>query len=129
MQNIGFIGLGNIGKGICKNIIKCGYHVTAYDANTQAMERFAGKAELASNPVEVLRKSEIVFFSLPDSKVVGSIMEQFFQEGLQGKTIIDTSTSYPLFTKELFEKTESMGGHYVDAPLLAGPGRSGCWRS
>ncbi len=121
MQNIGFIGLGNIGRGICKNIIKGGYPVTAYDMNPQAMARFEGKAVMAASPVEVLQKSEIVFFSLPDSKAVGGVMEQFFHEGVAGKTIVDTSTSYPLATKELFSKTESMGGYYVDAPLLAGP--------
>lgn len=121
MANIGFLGLGNIGKGICKNLIKGGHHVTAYDVNPQAKERFAGKASLADTPVDVLKASDIVFFSLPSSQIVEGIMEQFLEIGLCGKTIVDTSTSYPLSTKALFEKTKAQGGHYVDAPLLAGP--------
>lgn len=120
-QKIGFIGLGNIGRGICKNLVLAGHSVTVNDVNAQAMERFREKAALADSPLKVLKASDIVFFSLPDSEIVEGIMEQFFKEGLKGKTIVDTSTSYPLSTKKLAKLTEEQGGHYVDAPLLAGP--------
>ena len=120
-KKIGFIGLGNIGRGICKNLILAGHSVTVNDVNAQAMEQFRGKAALVDSPAEVLRASDIVFFSLPDSEIVEGIMEQFFKKGLEGKTIVDTSTSYPLSTKKLAKRTEELGGRYVDAPLLAGP--------
>lgn len=121
MKKIGFLGLGNIGKGICNNLIRKGHTLTVYDVNAKAMEAFKGKATLAANPVDVLKASDYIFFSLPNSTVIESIMDQFFAAGIKGKTIIDTSTSYPLSTKRLYEKVKAAGGVLVDAPLMAGP--------
>ena len=40
MKKVGFIGLGNIGKGICGNLIKHGHELAVYDVYKPAMERF-----------------------------------------------------------------------------------------
>ena len=121
MKNIGFIGLGNVGKGICGNLIRHGYDLTVFDVKKEAMERFAGKAYLAENHVEVIRRSECVFLSLPNSEIVEETVAAFIQEGVTGKMVIDTSTSYPLSTKNLYEKLKSAGCSMLDAPLMAGP--------
>lgn len=121
MKKIGFIGLGNMGKGMCKNLIEAGHQVTVFDASQEAMQRFAGKAVMADDVLAVLKNSEIIFLSLPNSNVVENIMEQFFAEGIRGKTIIDTSTSYPMSTKELAVRIKEAGGTMLDAPLMAGP--------
>lgn len=121
MRKIGFIGLGNMGKGICKNLILAGNQLTVLDVNSKAMERFAGRAVMAKDVLEVLDKSDVIFFSLPNSNVVESIMEQYFSAGVKGKIIIDTSTSYPLSTKKLYEQVKEQGGVFIDAPLMAGP--------
>ena len=70
MKRVGFIGLGNIGRGICSNLIKQGNEMTVYDVYRPAMEKFEGQAYLAADPVEVLRRSDYVFLSLPKSEVV-----------------------------------------------------------
>lgn len=121
MKKIGFIGLGNIGKGICNNLIRKGHTLTVYDVNAKAMEPYKGKATLASDPVECLKNGDYVFFSLPNSNVIEELMERFFAAGVKGKTIIDTSTSYPLSTKRLAARVKEAGGVMVDAPLMAGP--------
>lgn len=121
MKNIGFIGLGNIGRGICSSLIRAGHRLTVYDLDDEAMSRFEARAALAQNALEVLEKSEIVFFSLPSSDVVEGVMEDYLATGVQGKTIIDMSTSYPLSTKQLYKKVKEQGGVFIDAPLMAGP--------
>lgn len=121
MKRVGFIGLGNIGRGICSNLIKQGNELAVFDVYRPAMEHFAGQAYLAENPVDVLRHSDYVFLSLPKSDVVEATIRDFLAEGVQGKMIIDTSTSYPLSTKKLFEEVKAAGGAFVDAPLMAGP--------
>ncbi len=121
MKKIGFIGLGNIGKGICNNLIRKGHSLTVYDVSAKAMEPYQGKAKLAADPLEVLRASDYVFFSLPNSTVIEEMMERFLADGVKGKTIIDTSTSYPLSTKKLAAQVKAGGGVMVDAPLMAGP--------
>ncbi len=121
MKKVGFIGLGNMGRGICKNIIEAGNEVTVFDTDKEAMQRFAGKATLAADVMQVFDASDYIFFSLPNSNVVESIMEQFFAAGVKGKTIIDTSTSYPMSTKKLAKRMKDEGGALIDAPLMAGP--------
>ena len=121
MKALGFIGLGNIGKGICKNLIEHGYELTVYDVSRSAMERFEGKARLAKDEAEVIRNSEAVFLSLPKSEIVEAAVATFIKEGVKGKLIIDTSTSYPLSTRRLYAEVKAAGGALLDAPLMAGP--------
>lgn len=121
MSKVGFIGLGNIGRGITSNLIKKGNEVAVFDVNRAAMEQFAGKAYLAENAVDVLDHSDVVFLSLPKSEVVEDTVHAFIAKGVEGKTIVDTSTSYPISTKKLFEEVKTAGGAFVDAPLMAGP--------
>lgn len=120
-MKVGFIGLGNIGRGICANLAKRGHELAVYDVYAPAMEHFAGQAYLAKDPVDVLAHSDTVFLSLPKSEVVEDTVHAFIQAGVAGKMIIDTSTSYPISTKKLFEEVKAAGGAFVDAPLMAGP--------
>ena len=110
MRKVGFIGLGNMGRGMCKNLILKGNQLTVFDINQDAMQSFKGKAALVHSPLEVLKNSEVVFLSLPNSAVVEKIMNEFLNEGVQGKIIVDTSTSYPMSTRSLHAKIKAAGG-------------------
>lgn len=121
MKKVGFIGLGNIGKGICSNLIKQGNELAVFDLSTEAMHRFEGKAYLASDAVDVLKHSDYIFLSLPRTEIVEATIQSFIQEGIAGKTIIDTSTSYPMSTKKLYAAVKAAGGVLIDAPLMSGP--------
>lgn len=121
MAKVGFIGLGNIGRGICGNLIKGGNELTVFDVNQAAAERFQDKACVAKDVKEVCEKSDYIFLSLPNSQVVEKTVDAFLESGVEGKTIIDTSTSYPVSTRALYEKIKKAGGSLVDAPLMAGP--------
>ena len=117
----GFIGLGNIGRGICSNLIQKGHELAVYDIYEPAMERFAGQAYLAKDPLDVLAHSDAVFLSLPNSEVVEETVHAFIRAGVAGKLVIDTSTSYPVSTRKLCGEMKEAGGALLDAPLMAGP--------
>ena len=121
MKNIGFIGLGNVGKGICSNLIKHGYELAVYDVSAAAMKQFEGRAYLAKDAVDVINHSECVFLSLPNSEIVEATVASFIEAGVEGKMIIDTSTSYPMSTKKLYADVKAHGGTLLDAPLMDGP--------
>ncbi|NLD59151.1 MAG: NAD(P)-dependent oxidoreductase [Clostridiales bacterium] len=121
MKRVGFIGLGNMGKGMCKNLIEAGNDITAFDVNRTALERFEGRAVLAADEMEVLENSDYIFFSLPNSNVVESLVSRFLEKGMKGKILVDTSTSYPPSTRRLAKAIKEIGGGMVDSPLLAGP--------
>lgn len=95
MKSIGVIGVGSIGRGIAHNIEKHGYNLVVYDTSIDRMKYFEGKVYLADGPADVIRHCECVLLSLPKSEIVEHTVEAFIAEGVKGKLIIDTSTSYP----------------------------------
>ena len=123
-KKVGFIGLGNMGRGMCSNLIAGGNDVTAFDTRPELMERFAGKARLAKDTMEVYENSDYIFLSLPNSNIVEAVVEPFIERGMTGKLLIDTSTSYPLSTQRLAKRIREAGGGMLDAPMLAGPDES-----
>jgi 3-hydroxyisobutyrate dehydrogenase-like beta-hydroxyacid dehydrogenase len=121
MRSVGFVGVGKMGRGMCENIIKQGHPTTVYDPDPGAIGHFEGRATAAPSSLEVFLASEVTFLSLPSSVVVEAVTCGFLEEDVAGKTIVDTSTSYPESTKELQARFKAGGGQFVDAPLLGAP--------
>ena len=112
MRNVGFIGVGKMGRGMCENIVKKDYPTAVYDADPEALAYFKDKASTKLSSIEVFGASDVTFLSLPNSKVVETIVEEFLEEDVTGKTVVDTSTSYPDSTKELHAKLTAKGGQF-----------------
>ena len=121
MEHVGFIGLGNMGGRICGAIAKKEYPLTVYDIRDCAMEPFKGRATLAKDAAQVIEESDIVMMSLPSTKEVEPTVEVFLQHNIQGKIIVDLSTSYPISTRKLFEKVKEKGGQFCDIPVSGLP--------
>lgn len=121
MENLGFIGLGNMGGNISRCLIDKKHQLTLYDKNKAVLDSFNGKANLAANLAEVFAKSQIVFLSLPNSDEVEGAVKESFKTDMSGKTIIDLSTSYPISTQNLYNKLKERNCSLMDVPLLAGP--------
>ena len=105
--NIGFIGLGNMGAGMCLNIIKNGYKVTVHDINKDsAVSALEMGAVWANSPKELAQKSDVIFTSLPGPKEVEavSVGEQSILDGIdEGSIWVDLSTSSPNLIQTLHE--------------------------
>jgi len=121
MRKIGFVGVGNMGKGICHNLILAGNELSVFDTSRESMERFADEAYMAQSADEAFARSEVTFLSLPNSNIVEKVMDGFFKLGVEGKLVVDLSTSYPISTRALYAKMKENGGAFVDSPLIAGP--------
>jgi 2-hydroxy-3-oxopropionate reductase len=62
MERVGFIGIGNMGLRMSKNVLNAGYDLTAYDVREEALTELADlKAHIAKSPREVGEASDIVF--------------------------------------------------------------------
>lgn len=120
-RRIGFIGVGNMGKGICHNVILAGHEVSVFDVDRERSERFSGQAHICSTLEDVCAGSDILFLSLPNSGIVEKVMDTVFSLGVKGKLVIDLSTSDPVSTRKLYGRMKVLGGDFVDSPLIAGP--------
>lgn len=124
-MKVGFIGLGIMGRPMCKNLLKAGYEVTAYDPfAAEALDDVvaAGAARGVSN-ADVASKSEVVITMVPNSPNVRAAVfgEKGIAEGAkEGLVIIDMSSIAPLESKAIAEECEKIGIHMIDAPVSGG---------
>ncbi|XP_052202010.1 probable 3-hydroxyisobutyrate dehydrogenase, mitochondrial isoform X7 [Diospyros lotus] len=109
LQQVGFIGLGNMGSRMASNLIKAGYKVTVYDLNHSAMKFFSDKGILTKDsPSEVAEASDIVITMLPSSTHVLDVYNGpngLLHNGniLRPWLFIDSSTIDPQTSRKLSE--------------------------
>ncbi|GIP34329.1 NAD(P)-dependent oxidoreductase [Paenibacillus sp. J2TS4] len=125
MKKAGIIGVGAIGKGVLKHLIKHGFDVVAYDKSESGKSNIAalgGKS--AQAPDEVARHADILFLSLPGPQVVRELLagERGIINSLkEGSFIADLSTIDPSTTKEMAALCSQRDISYFDCPVSGGP--------
>jgi 2-hydroxy-3-oxopropionate reductase len=124
MKNIGFIGLGIMGKPMAKNLLKAGYNLIVYDINPEPVKELvkAGAKESASSQ-DVASQSEVIITMLPNSPEVKDAVlgEKGIIYGVKpGTVLIDMSSIAPLTSKEISKKLQQKGVTMLDAPVSGG---------
>ncbi len=120
-QEIGFIGLGNMGGRMSKCVIRAGGRVLGFDANPMAIE--AAGARVANSVAEVVEQCEIVLLSLPDSHVVEAVVlgaDGVFDKAQEDQIIVDLSTAAPDSTRSIHGRMLEKGAAYLDAGISGG---------
>ena len=124
MENVGFIGLGNMGGGMSLNIQKAGYPMVVYDLREEVTRPLLeGGARLANSPAEVSSLSDVTFTSLPGPKEVEAVATgaEGVLEGIRpGSIYVDLSSSRPTLIRELEPIFRQKGAHVLDAPVSGG---------
>ena len=93
MKKIGFIGLGNMGKGMSINLSKENLEIIGYDINDNAYKNLKDKKILiADNLNHLINESEIIITMLPDGKAVKKVWSEAIAFSKPGKYFIDCST-------------------------------------
>ena len=68
---VGFIGLGIMGKPMAKNLLKAGYALTVHYRSSEPAEELAAEgATIAGSAKEVAQSTEVIITMLPDSELV-----------------------------------------------------------
>ncbi len=123
-MKIGFIGLGIMGKPMCKNLLKAGYELAIMDRNPAVLNEVAALgAEIVDSPKAVAEKTDIIITMLPNSPHVKDAVlgENGVIEGAKrGAIVIDMSSIAPLVSREISGKLEEIGVDMLDAPVSGG---------
>jgi 3-hydroxyisobutyrate dehydrogenase len=118
---IGFIGLGSMGSGMCRNLIEAGYPLVVHDVRPEAVaEAVASGAEAAESPAAVAAATDVVITMLPTPAVVSEVLHApaGILAGLpDGGTWIDMSTSVPAVADEVRRRHGDRGIVVIDAPV------------
>jgi len=121
-RTIGFIGLGVMGEPMCRNLrVRGGHRVVAFDLDAAPLARLAEHdIERGASLAEVVRRSDVVFVSLPSGAVLESIVrgtDGVLANVRAGQIFVDLGTSPVALTRALAADFERKGLRYLDAPV------------
>jgi 2-hydroxy-3-oxopropionate reductase len=123
-EEVGFVGLGIMGKPMVRNLMEAGYSVTVYDLFGTAMEEVATDgAKTASSAREVAEKASVVITMVPDSAdseaaILGP--NGVLEGASSGSRVIDMSSIAPGSSKKIAVACEAAGVDFLDAPVSGG---------
>ncbi|MDA8584832.1 NAD(P)-dependent oxidoreductase [Rhodobacteraceae bacterium] len=118
-KTVGVIGLGNMGRGIAKNIGKAGYDLMVWDLNEDARGAFINSAKIVPPP-EMAAKADVIIFVVPGSEQIDSILDDILSKAGPQLILWDFTTSDPVYTKRLATRAAAVGVPYMDAGMTGG---------
>jgi 2-hydroxy-3-oxopropionate reductase len=128
-MNIGFVGLGLMGRPMAGHLLKGGYKVFANDLfliqNKKPLpEELAGAGAVEIKSLkELASQCDVIITMVPDTPDVEKALfgKDGIAEGLaKGKIVMDMSSISPIETQEFAKKVEALGCDYIDAPVSGG---------
>ena len=122
--NVGYIGLGLMGKSMARNILKAGFPLWVHNRSRGAVQELVTEgAQEAFSPQEIASQVDILFTNLPDSPDVELVAlgEQGVVHGAKpGLIFIDHSTIKPATARMIAEELGKQGVLGLDAPVSGG---------
>lgn len=123
-MKIGFIGLGIMGKPMCKNLIKAGHRPVIYSRNQATIdEMVAAGATAAASPKEVAAQVDLVITMLPNSPEVKEVVlgtNGVIEGAKPGCIVADMSSIAPLASQQIAASLAEKGIELLDAPVSGG---------
>ncbi len=123
-ETIGFIGLGIMGRGMSRNLLKAGFSVTVWNRTASRMEPLVeAGASAGANPADVAANSDIIITCVSDTPDVETVIlgENGVIHGAKaGSLVIDMSTISPQVTQTIAARLAEQGVQMLDAPISGG---------
>ena len=121
-MKIGFIGLGQMGRGMAANLIRAGHEVALYNRTAEKARGLGGR--VAASPADAARDAEVVFTMLADDKALEAAAygEHGFIGALpQGAIHVSCSTISVALAEALTAAHAKAGQKFVSAPVFGRP--------
>src|SRR5690242_12832291 len=122
---VGFIGVGSMGSGMARNLIKAGHSLTVYNrtrSRAEALKEFG--AQVAETPADAARNAEALITMLADDSAVEAVIfgpVNVIHSLPQGSVHISMSTISVEFSRRLQAAHKPAGQHYIAAPVFGRP--------
>jgi 3-hydroxyisobutyrate dehydrogenase len=117
-QQLGFIGLGNMGSRMAARLLDGGFSLTVYNRTSAAAQQLVEKgATLARNITELSTKSDVILLSLSEDQVVEQVADKALTTQVNGKTFIDLSTVMPETSVRMAKRARAAGANWIDAAV------------
>jgi 3-hydroxyisobutyrate dehydrogenase len=123
MATIGFIGLGNMGAHMARNLIKAGHTLKVFDLNADTVQYVAqAGAKAAESAADAASNVEFVVTMLPVGANVRSVLQDagVIDAVAPGTVLIDSSTIDVETARAMHEAVTEAGYEFLDAPVSGG---------
>ncbi|KAL1616854.1 hypothetical protein SLS56_011246 [Neofusicoccum ribis] len=126
---LAWIGLGNMGRGMCSNLVEKGnldkpliiFNRTQKRADDLSAKLPAGKSTVVSTVEEAVKKSDIIFTCVGDDKAINETIHAALANDVTGKLFVDCSTVHPETTDALAKRISAKGAGFVASPVFGAP--------
>ncbi|MGF1699474.1 NAD(P)-dependent oxidoreductase [Photobacterium makurazakiensis] len=121
MKKVGFVGLGDMGAGMAKNILAAGYTVVGFDLNPERALAFreAG-GELADSCNHLGSSVDIAFVMVMNGKQAMQVVTDLSETMAKGSTIAITATIHPAEMEDVAKYATDKGLNIIDSPVSGG---------
>lgn len=125
---VGVIGLGSMGFGVARTLLKAGFTVHACDVRRESLERFASLGGVAEDtPAALGGKVDAVIILVVNAAQTDAVL--FGEDGAAatmqpGSVVISSATVAPEYAVQLGERLQSMRLHHIDAPVSGGSAKA-----
>ena len=117
-MKIGFIGLGNMGAPMARNLAKAGHDVTGFDV----VAPLPDGVTQASSAAEAVKGAEVVVTMLPDGVILRRVADEVIPGMQPGAILLDCSTVDVESARAVADQAQSAGLGALDAPVSGGIG-------
>ncbi|MFO6463791.1 3-hydroxyisobutyrate dehydrogenase [Jannaschia sp. KMU-145] len=117
-MKIAFIGLGNMGAPMARNLAAAGHEVTGFDTAAAPPEGVA----MAASAAEAAAGAEVVITMLPNGEILRAVAGDVIPAMADGAVLLDCSTVDVASARAVAEMAEARGHGSLDAPVSGGIG-------
>lgn len=121
-MKVGFIGLGNMGSGMVKNLLAASIAVVGFDTDKETLAQLDDpNFQAANSTADIAKNCETVILCLPNPEASKDVIfEQLLVDGSGVKTIIETSTLTPEIVIDFESKLEDRKVQFLSSPMIGG---------
>ncbi|KAK5231426.1 hypothetical protein LTR72_000607 [Exophiala xenobiotica] len=124
---LAWFGLGNMGRGMCKNLVEKGNlsnPLIIYNRTTKRAEDLSekiGNSTVSTSIPDAVSKADIILYCVGDDPAVLTMVEEMLKADVKGKVLVDCSTVHPDTTSKEAKMIEEKGASFVACPVFGAP--------
>jgi len=123
-EKLGFIGLGNMGHPMAKNLQNAGFPLTVYNRTLEKADDFKEKSTIATSVADLIASADIIFTMLTNDRAVDAVYNEIVKADIdiRGKLFIDMSTISREVSLSASHAVRTKGATLLDAPVAGSTG-------